>query len=138
MWDQCGMARQADGLKEALQAIPKKREEFWENVNVLGEGREFNQSLEHAGRVADFLGFAELMCLDALERNESCGGHFRVEYQTAEGEARECDTDRKGGGGSGDGSCSLYWLRRLRRGLPELISDVVRCGQGSISGLNSR
>jgi succinate dehydrogenase / fumarate reductase flavoprotein subunit len=93
MWDKCGMARHADGLKEALRAIPALREEFWQNVNVLGDGREFNQSLEHAGRVADFLEFAELMCLDALERNESCGGHFRVEYQTSEGEALRNDDE---------------------------------------------
>jgi succinate dehydrogenase / fumarate reductase, flavoprotein subunit len=93
MWDKCGMARHADGLKEALRTIPALREEFWQNVNVLGDGREFNQSLEHAGRVADFLEFAELMCLDALERNESCGGHFRVEYQTSEGEALRNDDE---------------------------------------------
>lgn len=93
MWDKCGMARQAEGLKEALQTIPALREEFWENANVLGDGRGFNQSLEHAGRVADFLEFAELMCLDALERNESCGGHFRTEYQTAEGEALRNDDE---------------------------------------------
>jgi len=77
VWDKCGMARDAQGLQEALQKIPAMRAEFWENVNVLGDGAEFNQALEHAGRVADFLEFAELMCLDALERNESCGGHFR-------------------------------------------------------------
>jgi succinate dehydrogenase / fumarate reductase, flavoprotein subunit len=93
MWDKCGMARHADGLKEALRTIPELRQEFWENVNVLGDGQEFNQSLEHAGRVADFLEFAELMCLDALERNESCGGHFRVEYQTSEGEALRNDDE---------------------------------------------
>ena len=87
------MARHADGLKEALRAIPELRQEFWENVNVLGEDREFNQALEHAGRVADFLEFAELMCLDALERNESCGGHFRVEHQTPEGEALRNDDE---------------------------------------------
>ncbi len=67
------------------------RAEFWENVNVLGDGAEFNQALEHAGRVADFLEFAELMCLDALERKESCGGHFRLESQTKEGEALRDD-----------------------------------------------
>jgi len=93
VWDKCGMARDAQGLQEALQKIPAMRAEFWENVNVLGDGREFNQALEHAGRVADFLEFAELMCLDALERNESCGCHFRVEYQTKEGEALRNDDD---------------------------------------------
>jgi succinate dehydrogenase / fumarate reductase, flavoprotein subunit len=93
VWDKCGMTRDAEGLKEALQKIPAMREEFWGNVNVLGDGGEFNQALEHAGRVADFLEFAELMCLDALGRNESCGCHFRIEYQTKEGEALRNDTD---------------------------------------------
>jgi succinate dehydrogenase / fumarate reductase, flavoprotein subunit len=86
LWDYCGMARTAAGLKEALQMIPSLREEFWQNVTVPGEHEEINQSLEKAGRVADFLEFAELMCIDALERNESCGAHFREEYQTPEGE----------------------------------------------------
>jgi succinate dehydrogenase / fumarate reductase flavoprotein subunit len=93
MWDKCGMARSADGLKQALAQIPAIREEFWQNVNVLGDSQDFCQSLEHAGRVADFLEFAELMCLDASERNESCGGHFRVEYQTEEGEALRNDDE---------------------------------------------
>ena len=93
VWDKCGMARDAQGLQEALQKIPAMRAEFWENVNVLGDGREFNQALEHAGRVADFLEFAELMCLDALERNESCGCHFRLEHQTKDGEALRNDND---------------------------------------------
>src|SRR6202158_336890 len=93
VWDKCGMARDAQGLQEALQKIPAMRAEFWENVNVLGGGAEFNQALEHAGRVADFLEFAELMCLDALERKESCGGHFRLESQTKEGEALRDDND---------------------------------------------
>lgn len=93
VWDKCGMMRGAQGLKEALQKIPAMREEFWENVNVLGDGGEFNQALEHAGRVADFLEFAELMCLDALDRNESCGCHFRTESQTKDGEALRNDND---------------------------------------------
>ncbi len=91
MWEYCGMARSAEGLKTALEKIPALREEYWRNVRVLGEGASINQSLEKAGRVADFLELAELMCRDALERNESCGGHFRVEYQTPEGEARRDD-----------------------------------------------
>ena len=91
MWDKCGMARDAAGLREALQRIPALREEFWENVNVPGSGAELNQSLEQAGRVADFLELAELMCTDALHREESCGGHFRTEHQTADGEARRDD-----------------------------------------------
>jgi succinate dehydrogenase / fumarate reductase flavoprotein subunit len=91
MWDKCGMARDAKGLQEALQKIPKLREEFWRNVKVLGEGTHLNQSLEKAGRVADFLEFAELMCIDALHREESCGGHFRTEHQTEDGEAKRND-----------------------------------------------
>src|SRR5262249_18010670 len=91
MWEYCGMARSEEGLKAALQKIPSLREEYWRDVRVLGAGEELNQSLEKAGRVADFLELAELMCLDALERRESCGGHFRVEYQTPEGEARRDD-----------------------------------------------
>jgi succinate dehydrogenase / fumarate reductase flavoprotein subunit len=91
MWDKCGMARDASGLAEALQRIPALREEFWQNLNVPGSGEELNQSLEHAGRVADFLELAELMCTDALHREESCGGHFRTEHQTEDGEARRND-----------------------------------------------
>jgi succinate dehydrogenase / fumarate reductase, flavoprotein subunit len=93
MWNNCGMARSAAGLKEALAKIPQLRDEFWNEVNVLGEPGELNDSLERAGRVADFLEFAELLCLDALEREESCGGHFRVEHQTAEGEALRNDDE---------------------------------------------
>ena len=91
MWDKCGMARNEKRLSEALQLIPALRQEFWENVNVLGDGGELNQSLEHAGRVADFMEFAELLCLDALTRAESCGGHFREEFQTEDGEALRND-----------------------------------------------
>jgi succinate dehydrogenase / fumarate reductase flavoprotein subunit len=91
LWDECGMARTEAGLKKALQHIPSLREEFWKNVNVLGSGEELNQALENAGRVADFLEFGELMCLDALQRNESCGGHFREEFQTPDGEALRDD-----------------------------------------------
>ena len=91
LWDKCGMARDAAGLKQALIEIPKLREEFWRDVKVPGTGAELNQSLEKAGRVADFLEFAELMCLDALQREESCGGHFRTEHQTADGEAKRDD-----------------------------------------------
>ena len=85
------MARSAQSLTEALDKIPVLREEFWRDVTVLGGTDSFNQSLEKAGRVADFLEFAELMCLDALHRNESCGGHFREEYQTPDGEALRDD-----------------------------------------------
>lgn len=91
MWNNCGMARSDKSLKEALQKIPALREEFWQNVNVPGTGDSFNQSLERAGRVADFLEFAETMCTDALLRTESCGGHFREESQTEDGEAKRDD-----------------------------------------------
>ncbi|MEO7934348.1 MAG: fumarate reductase/succinate dehydrogenase flavoprotein subunit [Chthoniobacterales bacterium] len=93
MWDKCGMARNRAGLLEALEKIPALREEFWQNVMVDGSGAELNQSLEKAGRVADFLEFSELTCRDALDREESCGGHFRTEYQTGEGEALRNDED---------------------------------------------
>jgi succinate dehydrogenase / fumarate reductase, flavoprotein subunit len=91
MWDKCGMARDDKGLKEAIKKIPEIRDEFWKNVNVLGENNSTNQNLEKAGRVADFLEFAEMMCIDALTREESCGGHLRTEYQTEDGEAKRQD-----------------------------------------------
>jgi succinate dehydrogenase / fumarate reductase flavoprotein subunit len=91
MWDKCGMARDKAGLEEALRKIPQLREEFWQNVKVLGDAESLNQSLERAGRVADFLEFGELMCQDALNREESCGGHFRTEHQTGDGEAKRND-----------------------------------------------
>jgi succinate dehydrogenase / fumarate reductase flavoprotein subunit len=93
MWDKCGMARSEASLKEALKRIPELRAEFWKTVKVTGEGSSLNQDLEAAGRVADFLEFAELLCLDALTRNESCGGHFRTEYQTPDGEAARDDAN---------------------------------------------
>ena len=93
VWDECGMARNKAGLERAIKRIPELREEFWKNVNVLGEGGELNQALENAGRVADYLEFGELMCMDALNRNESCGGHFREEFQTPEGEALRNDEE---------------------------------------------
>jgi succinate dehydrogenase / fumarate reductase flavoprotein subunit len=91
LWENCGMARTAAGLKEALGRIPDLREQFWREVMVPGGNEELNQSLETAGRVGDFLEFAELLCRDALLREESCGGHFRQEYQTPDGEARRDD-----------------------------------------------
>jgi succinate dehydrogenase / fumarate reductase flavoprotein subunit len=91
MWDQCGMARNEAGLKDALAKIPRLREEFWRDVNVPGSDRELNQALEKAGRVADFFELAELMCRDALQRTESCGAHFREESQTPDGEAKRDD-----------------------------------------------
>ena len=91
MWEHCGMARDAQGLQQALTLIPKLREEFWRDVRIPGDGADLNQTLEHAGRVADFLELGELMCRDALHREESCGGHFRTEYQTPDGEALRDD-----------------------------------------------
>jgi succinate dehydrogenase / fumarate reductase flavoprotein subunit len=91
MWEYCGMSRNAAGLEQAIGQIRELRDEFWQNVTVPGSGNDLNQSLEKAGRVADFLELGELMCIDALHRNESCGGHFREEYQTPEGEAQRDD-----------------------------------------------
>mgnify|MGYP001375792220 CR=1 FL=1 len=91
MWDHCGMARNAAGLKECLRRIPEIRDEFWHNVMVPGSGEDLNRALEQAGRVADYLEFSELMCRDALERDESCGGHFREEHQFPDGEAQRDD-----------------------------------------------
>ncbi|MDB5239682.1 MAG: sdhA [Spirosoma sp.] len=93
MWEYCGMSRNAEGLKKAKAMIQDLRKEFWSNVRVMGEGDEMNQSLEHAGRVADFIELGELMVDDALARNESCGGHFREEFQTEEGEALRDDAN---------------------------------------------
>jgi succinate dehydrogenase / fumarate reductase flavoprotein subunit len=92
MWNKCGMGRTKEGLEEAIASIPKLREEFWSDVRVPG-GDDFNPELEKAGRVADFLEFGELMCRDALHREESCGGHFREEHRTEEGEAKRNDKD---------------------------------------------
>jgi succinate dehydrogenase / fumarate reductase flavoprotein subunit len=91
MWEYCGMARTDASLKKALAAIPEIRARFWKEANVTGAGEELNLALERAGRVADFLEFGELLCLDALERRESCGGHFREEFQTEDGEAKRDD-----------------------------------------------
>ena len=91
VWEYCGMARNAEGLRTALRLIPVLREEFWNDLYVPGTGEELNQELERAGRVADFLELAELMCIDALEREESCGAHFRIEHQTPDGEALRDD-----------------------------------------------
>jgi succinate dehydrogenase / fumarate reductase flavoprotein subunit len=91
MWEKCGMARSAESLTSARREIAALRERYWKEVRVIGEGEEPNQSLEKAMRVADFFELAELMCIDALHREESCGGHFRVEYQTEDGEAKRND-----------------------------------------------
>ena len=91
LWDKVGMGRTAEGLQDALARIPAMREEFWARVSVPGDANNVNKNLEYAGRVADYLEFAELLARDALERKESCGGHFREEYQTGEGEAQRDD-----------------------------------------------
>ena len=91
MWDDCGMSRTAAGLESAIQKIRALREEYWRDVKVAGAALEINQSLEKAGRVADFFELAELMCLDAVNRDESCGGHFREEHATPDGEALRDD-----------------------------------------------
>jgi succinate dehydrogenase / fumarate reductase flavoprotein subunit len=91
VWDYCGMSRNKAGLEKALAEIPALREEYWKDVKVLGDGQSFNQSLEKALRVADFMEMAELKVRDALHREESCGGHFREEHQTPEGEAQRDD-----------------------------------------------
>jgi succinate dehydrogenase / fumarate reductase flavoprotein subunit len=93
MWEHCSMSRNAGGLRKALDRIPELRSEFWEDVKVVGSGQTLNQTLEKAGRVGDFLELAELMCRDALNREESCGSHFREEHVTKEGEALRDDTD---------------------------------------------
>jgi len=93
MWEYCGMARNAPGLEKAINQIQALRREFWQDVRIPGEQNDFNPELEKAGRVADFLELGELMCRDALDRNESCGGHFREEYQTPEGEALRVDPE---------------------------------------------
>jgi succinate dehydrogenase / fumarate reductase flavoprotein subunit len=93
IWDQCGMARNQAGLRDALTKIPEIRERFWRDVRIVGTGESLNQELEKAGRVADFLEFGELMCQDALYRDESCGGHFREEHQTPDGEAKRNDDE---------------------------------------------
>jgi succinate dehydrogenase / fumarate reductase, flavoprotein subunit len=95
MWEKCGMARNESGLKSAIEEIRQLRAEFWKDVRVPGTADEFNTELEKAGRVADFIELGELMCLDALERKESCGGHFREEYQDSEGEAQRDDENYK-------------------------------------------
>jgi succinate dehydrogenase / fumarate reductase flavoprotein subunit len=115
LWDKCGMARSANGLSEALARIPQLRDEFWRDVRVPGDGEALNQSLERAGRVADFLEFAELMCTDALTRDESCGAHFREEHQTPDGEALRDDehfTDVFAWEYQGNGSVAAPTLHR--------------------------
>ena len=116
MWDYCGMARNASGLKKALSLIPELRAEFWRDVNVPGSDAELNQALEKAGRVADFLELGELICLDALHREESCGGHFREEFQTEDGEALRDDEHF---------AYVAAWEYKGRDGTPELHKEPL-------------
>jgi succinate dehydrogenase flavoprotein subunit len=116
VWDYCGMARTAEGLETAIHKIRALREEYWQNVTVPGSGDDLNQSLEKAGRVADFFELAELMCIDARDRNESCGGHFREEYQTPEGEAQRDDEHY---------SYVAAWGYRGPDAPPELIKEAL-------------
>jgi succinate dehydrogenase / fumarate reductase, flavoprotein subunit len=116
VWDYCGMSRTAVGLNTAIEQIRALRDEYWENVNVPGSAADLNQSLEKAGRVADFFELAELMCIDARERNESCGGHFREEYQTAEGEAQRDDEKY---------AYAAAWGYRGYGNYPELVKEPL-------------
>jgi succinate dehydrogenase / fumarate reductase, flavoprotein subunit len=116
VWDYCGMSRTAAGLNTAIEQIRGLRDEYWENLNVPGSAADLNQSLEKAGRVADFFELAELMCIDARERNESCGGHFREEYQTAEGEAQRDDENY---------SYTAAWGYRGYGNYPELVKEPL-------------
>jgi succinate dehydrogenase / fumarate reductase flavoprotein subunit len=93
IWDKCGMARNEKGLKEAIEEVRALKQEFWSNVRIPGEINEYNPELDKANRVADFIELGELMCIDALNREESCGGHFREEYQTEDGEAERRDDE---------------------------------------------
>jgi succinate dehydrogenase / fumarate reductase flavoprotein subunit len=93
MWDYCGMVRNEEGLKKALVLVKELQDEFWKDLNITGSSDELNQELEKAGRVADYFELAELLVTDALNRNESCGAHFREEYQTPDGEARRNDDE---------------------------------------------
>jgi succinate dehydrogenase / fumarate reductase flavoprotein subunit len=115
MWEKCGMARNDKGLRELLQKIPTLREEYWKNVVVTGSGEELNQNLERAGRVADYMEFAELLALDALERKESCGGHFREESQE-EGEAKRDDENF---------AYAACWAYQGKNKAPKLIKEPL-------------
>jgi len=117
MWNNVGMARSKESLTETLQKLPAIREEFWKNVKVSGSGEEFNQQLENAGRTADFLEFAELLSRDALHREESCGGHFRVEHQYPDGEAKRDDANF---------SYAAAWEWKGRGQAPELHKEPLK------------
>ena len=117
VWDYCGMSRTAEGLEKAIQLIPELEAEFWENVRVTGTANEINMELEKAGRLVDYFELGRLMCIDALHRNESCGGHFREEYQTEEGEALRNDEEYTYVGAwqyTGDGQMPLLHKEPLK------------------------
>ncbi|MGL5927513.1 MAG: FAD-binding protein, partial [Dermatophilaceae bacterium] len=132
MWEYCGMERSEEGLLKAIDLIRGLREEFWRNVRVLGSADTLNQSLEKAGRVADFLELGELMCVDALHRRESCGGHFRTESQTDDGEALRHDDDYlyvaawEFSGGNGDGEMAAPVLHK-----EDLVYEAIELKQRS-------
>jgi succinate dehydrogenase / fumarate reductase flavoprotein subunit len=132
MWEYCGMERSEEGLLKAIDLIRGLREEFWRNVRVLGAADTLNQSLEKAGRVADFLELGELMCIDALHRRESCGGHFRAESQTEDGEALRHDDEYlyvaawEFEGGDGDGEMSAPVLHK-----EDLVYEAIELKQRS-------
>ncbi|MBC7552903.1 MAG: fumarate reductase/succinate dehydrogenase flavoprotein subunit [Taibaiella sp.] len=126
MWDKCGMGRNAKGLKEAIEEIKSLKKEFWSDVRIPGDIKEYNPELDKAGRVADFIELGELMCIDALNRNESCGGHFREEYQTEDGEALRDDENYMNVSAweyKGDGNFVMH--------KEELIYEVVHPSQRS-------
>jgi len=116
MWDNCGMGRNEKGLKLALEEIPRLKEQFWTDVFVPGDSTGVNPELEKAGRVADFIELGELMCLDALERRESCGGHFREEFQTSDGEAQRDD----------DNFCNVSAWEQKAQGKPNLHKEALQ------------
>lgn len=116
MWDYCGMGRNEQGLKKALELIPELRQDFYKHVGVRGKEETLNQTLEKALRVADFLEFAELMCIDALDRKESCGGHFREEFQTEDGEAKRNDTEY----------CHVSAWKYEQAGPPSLVKEPLK------------
>ena len=135
MWDYCGMERTEEGLRKAIDLIRELKEEFWSDVKVLGTAEELNQALERAGRVADFFELGELMCIDALDRRESCGGHFRVECQTEDGEALRDDDEfayvvglgvrrRRTGGRPAQGAAGLRVRRDEAAELQVRIVDI--------------
>ena len=137
MWDYCGMARNEEGLRKAIGEVQQLRRDFWSDVRVTGEGQQLNQELEKAGRVADFLEFAELMCTDAMVRQESCGGHFRLEHQTPEGEALRDDENfahvtawEMGGAGPEAGADGAAPLEMIERREP-LVAEYVQPSQRS-------